>query len=189
MDDRMIVVYAASRNLYPWLPMAYMSLLKHNPEAGIVVYAASRNLYPWLPMAYMSLLKHNPEAGVVCLIEDDELPYEVPHNVGFVNVSNQVVHGRWLGRRYDFKEYKYVIVPYDATTFDNPDNLFCSVCNTPALSNGAENDVPSNYCPDCGAKMDGDQRRAFADQSGAEVADGQWVSCPNYGARMDGEVE
>ena len=40
----------------------------------IVVYAASRNLYPVLPMAYMSLLKHNPDARVICLIEDDELP-------------------------------------------------------------------------------------------------------------------
>jgi len=59
----------------------------------IVVYAASRNLYPWLPMAYMSLLKHNPEAAVVCLIEDDELPYEVPWNVGTVNVSGQ----EWFG--------------------------------------------------------------------------------------------
>lgn len=68
-----------------------------------------------------------------------------------------VVHGRWLGRRYDFEKYKYVIVPYDVTTFDNPDDLFCSVCNTPALSDGAENDVPSNYCPNCGAKMDGER--------------------------------
>lgn len=59
----------------------------------IAVYAASRNLYPWLPMAYMSFLRHNPEAAVVCLIEDDELPYEVPGNVGFVNVSNQA----WFG--------------------------------------------------------------------------------------------
>ena len=59
----------------------------------IVVYAASRKLYPVLPMAYMSLLKHNPEAAVVCLIEDDELPYEVPWNVGTVNVSGQ----EWFG--------------------------------------------------------------------------------------------
>lgn len=59
----------------------------------IVVYAASRNLYPVLPMAYMSLLKHNPEAAVVCLIEDDELPYEVPWNVWTVNVSGQ----EWFG--------------------------------------------------------------------------------------------
>lgn len=59
----------------------------------IVVYAASRNLYHVLPMAYMSLLKHNPEAAVVCLIEDDELPYDVPWNVGTVNVSGQ----EWFG--------------------------------------------------------------------------------------------
>jgi len=59
----------------------------------IVVYAASRNLYSVLPMAYMSLLKHDPEAWVICLIEDDELPYDVPVNVGTVNVSNQA----WFG--------------------------------------------------------------------------------------------
>lgn len=59
----------------------------------IVVYAASRNLYPWLPMAYMSMIRHNPDAAAVCLIEDDELPYEVPRNVGTVNVSNQA----WFG--------------------------------------------------------------------------------------------
>lgn len=59
----------------------------------IVAYAASRNLYPFLPMAYMSLLKHDPDAAVVCLIEDDELPYEVPQNVRAVNVSNQ----KWFG--------------------------------------------------------------------------------------------
>lgn len=32
-----------------------------------------------------------------------------------------------------------------------------------------------NYCPNCGAKMDADQRLAFADQSGAEYADNPTV--------------
>lgn len=58
-----------------------------------VVYAASRNLYAYLPMAYMSLLKHNPDAQVICLIEDDELPYDTPENVRCVNVSGQTWFG------------------------------------------------------------------------------------------------
>lgn len=44
-----------------------------------------------------------------------------------------LVHGRWLDEKHGF-------MYYDAA---------CSVC-------GARNDRASNYCPHCGAKMDGD---------------------------------
>lgn len=56
-----------------------------------VVYSASRNLYPYLMASVMSLLDHNPDARVWLLIEDDELPYEVPENVELVNVSAQTI--------------------------------------------------------------------------------------------------
>ena len=54
-----------------------------------VAYSASRNLYPWLPMAYESLLHQNPQSRVVLFIEDDKLPYPVPEQVQCINVSKQ----------------------------------------------------------------------------------------------------
>jgi len=54
-----------------------------------VVYSASRNLYPYLPAAYMSVIEHNPDARVWLLIEDEKLPYDVPANVETVDVSGQ----------------------------------------------------------------------------------------------------
>ena len=54
----------------------------------IVVYSASRNLYPYLLPSVMSLLKHNPQTKkVYLLIEDDHLPYEIPEVCECVNVS------------------------------------------------------------------------------------------------------
>jgi Lipopolysaccharide biosynthesis proteins, LPS:glycosyltransferases len=58
-----------------------------------VVYTASRNIYPYLPASFMSLLDYNPDARVWMLIEDDELPYEVPENIEVVNVRGQTIFG------------------------------------------------------------------------------------------------
>ena len=58
-----------------------------------VVYSASRNLYPYLPAAYMSMLRHNPDARIWLFVEDDKLPYPVPENVETVNVSGQKLWG------------------------------------------------------------------------------------------------
>lgn len=55
----------------------------------IVVYAASRNLYPYLPAAYQSLLRHNQGTEVYLFIEDDALPYRTPSCVHCVNCSKQ----------------------------------------------------------------------------------------------------
>lgn len=55
----------------------------------VVAFAASRNLYPWLPMAYQSLLDHNPQARVELFIEDAALPYPVPAQVRCHDVSGQ----------------------------------------------------------------------------------------------------
>lgn len=55
----------------------------------VVVYSATRNLYPYLPPAYSSLLAHNPDAKVYFLIEDDKLPYDTPPQIEFINVSGQ----------------------------------------------------------------------------------------------------
>ena len=56
-----------------------------------VVYTASRNLYPYLPVAYMTVLAHHADAKIWLLIEDDKLPYRTPPNVEVVNVSRQTL--------------------------------------------------------------------------------------------------
>jgi len=63
-----------------------------------------------------------------------------------------VVHGKWMTYKYDEKQYRHVIIPWDGKGL--PHDIFCSECRTPALLNGHEEDVDSNYCPKCGAKMD-----------------------------------
>lgn len=62
------------------------------------------------------------------------------------------VHGKWMEYKYDEREYRRIIVPYDGKGI--PHDIFCSECGTPALLNGHEEDVASKYCPHCGAKMD-----------------------------------
>lgn len=56
--------------------------------------------------------------------ESDEL-YEV--NLCIIEAPTldvePVVHGWWLGKRYDFMKYEYVIVPYDVTTFDRGEKV------------------------------------------------------------------
>lgn len=54
-----------------------------------VVYYLTRNLYPYLKPAVMSLLEHNPKAKVYVMCEDDEFPYELPKNCKVINISNQ----------------------------------------------------------------------------------------------------
>lgn len=69
--------------------------------------------------------------------------------------AEPVRHGRWMIKHYNFTFCEYEMVPYDATRMDNPSgNLYCSECNAEALLNGHEEDVPSRYCPNCGAEMD-----------------------------------
>lgn len=56
--------------------------------------------------------------------ESDEL-YEV--NLCIIEAPTldvePVVHGWWLGKRYDFTKYEYVIVPYDVTMFDRGEKV------------------------------------------------------------------
>ena len=54
-------------------------------------YVATRNLYGFLPAAYMSFLDHHPGAEVYVFIEDPELPYDVPDNVFVIDGSKQTV--------------------------------------------------------------------------------------------------
>ena len=63
----------------------------------------------------------------------------------------QVVHGRWISW-----EEAGNFVP-------SPDRHECSVCHDAAqvLVNGFE--LLSDYCPNCGAKMDGERKNGGAD--------------------------
>ena len=51
----------------------------------ICVYSASRNLYPYLKPAILSLLEHN-ECEVILLVEDDDIGYELPDCCRCINV-------------------------------------------------------------------------------------------------------
>lgn len=57
------------------------------------VYSASRNLYPYLLPSIMSLLDHNKVDNIYLMIEDDELPYQVPDVCRCINVSDQRYFG------------------------------------------------------------------------------------------------
>ena len=74
-----------------------------------------------------------------------------------------MVHGRWIKP-----------VPGDGEAYCSNcknDALPCGYYMNPALMRYYE----TAYCPYCGAEMDGEQRLAFADQSGAEYADNPTV--------------
>jgi predicted RNA-binding Zn-ribbon protein involved in translation (DUF1610 family) len=76
-----------------------------------------------------------------------------------------VVHGRWVDEDFPYK---------DANA--NPRvTAICSNCGNIAHRMEHGYSILSKYCPNCGAKMDGEQRLAFADQSGAEYADNPTV--------------
>ena len=56
-----------------------------------VVFSASRNLYPYLPIPIYSLLKYNPDAHIWLMLEDDAVPYELPEQCTVVDVSKQMI--------------------------------------------------------------------------------------------------
>lgn len=62
----------------------------------------------------------------------------------------EVRHGEWEVDAY--KGDEIVRIPYKVHQHDEP---YCSLCGTYALLDGKEDYVPSNFCPECGACMDG----------------------------------
>ena len=54
-----------------------------------VVYSATRNLYPYMLPSIKSLLDHNNVEKIYLMIEDDEMPYDVPDVCECINISNQ----------------------------------------------------------------------------------------------------
>lgn len=64
----------------------------------------------------------------------------------------EVKHGEWVVEAFPVDGDDVVILPYKEHQHNEP---FCSICHKYALLNGGEEYVTSNYCPNCGAKMDG----------------------------------
>ena len=54
----------------------------------------------------------------------------------------------------DYNACSVVRLVKDIPTFDHIDELTCSVCGKHSLLDEYEEEIPSNYCPSCGAKMD-----------------------------------
>lgn len=75
-------------------------------------------------------------------------------NVPAADVA-QVVHGRWTAQCVVELDGGWTLedVPYNEYQHSNP---ICSVCRKTALLDGGEDYVTSPYCPNCGARMDGD---------------------------------
>ena len=53
-----------------------------------------------------------------------------------------VVHGEWTTKR----------------TWQHDGEIYCSVCDSNAPTEGDYRQVKTNYCPNCGAKMDGERK-------------------------------
>lgn len=75
-------------------------------------------------------------------------------NVPAADVA-QVVHGRWTAQCVVELDGGWTLedVPYNEYQHSNP---ICSICRKTALLDGGEDYVASPYCPNCGARMDGD---------------------------------
>ena len=65
----------------------------------------------------------------------------------------EVRHGEWIVDAWDGE--KDITIPYQKHEHTDP---YCSICKSHALLDGAEFGVASNYCPNCGAKMDGERK-------------------------------
>lgn len=112
-----------------------------------VVYTATRNLYPWLPASYTSLLDHNPDAHVWMLIEDDALPYETPENIEVVNIRGQTIFGpgcpNW---RSQFTYMSLIRVAYSKMFTGEPNEV--GIRTLPKLDRILQLDVDTIVCDD-----------------------------------------
>lgn len=54
----------------------------------VIVYAMTRNLYPYFRASLRSLLEHNQPERVYILTEDDALPYQLPDMCRVINASS-----------------------------------------------------------------------------------------------------
>ena len=107
------------------------------------------------------------EAAIKAFTSKPPEYYHTSYIVGELNCvpavdAVPVVHGRWITNKYG--------------------ETVCSECNnnamqvlTGCLVNRHLEYEKSKFCAHCGALMDGEQRLAFADQSGAEYADNPTV--------------
>ena len=78
----------------------------------------------------------------------------VLHDLPAADVA-PVVHGRWVAQCVVETDGGWTLedAPYNEYQHSNP---ICSICRKTALLDGGEDYVASPYCPNCGARMDGD---------------------------------
>lgn len=63
--------------------------------------------------------------------------------------------GVWVVDVWDNEKEEWVPIPYNKHLHED---VFCSLCKEHALLDGKEYGVASNYCPNCGAHMRGDEQ-------------------------------
>jgi hypothetical protein len=69
-----------------------------------------------------------------------------------------VVHGRWMTKEYEYGDPEAGIgdMWVDRPAEPSDDYAFCPVCGNDAGYTGEGCLILSDYCPNCGARMDGD---------------------------------
>ena len=69
----------------------------------------------------------------------------------------EVKHGRWLTKEYLYGDSDSLIGDaWVERSAEYGDCAYCSVCGSYAKLDGSEEYALTNYCPNCGAKMDGE---------------------------------
>lgn len=77
--------------------------------------------------------------------------YQTVKNLSKMGYRKQS-EGEWIVDAWDNEKEEWVTIPYNKHLHAD---AYCSLCKAPALLDGAEYGVASNFCPNCGAKMKG----------------------------------
>lgn len=108
------------------------------------LYQTENKLLRDLAIDIMRVLDYGKEFKVVLERHVEENPFQQEETINVYAKVSQVRHGRWIGTEFD--GYADGVPVYDVYE--------CSECGMEydATDDG---EITHNYCPNCGAKMDG----------------------------------
>lgn len=103
-----------------------------NNDKKYVAYSLRRNYYNHLRISLASLVHHNPNlTKIFLMIEDDELPYEVPKNCEIVNITKTKIFPDVYANSNDVHTYACAIrVAHGRFLPDYVDRVLALDCDT-----------------------------------------------------------